>query len=195
MILRPGGVPERLNGAVSKTVVGLTVHRGFESLPLRFLGFGEPTSLQTRAFEARRELSRPQQWRRRTSAHVDDRLRHGDSIPPAQPARGQRHTWPGLAGAGRRVEGLPRSCADTVCGFGAAVVVGEPDGVRERGADRVCGFEFTPSVHDVARHFPPIMPARMSVLLRGALCWHVGSASLVVRGEVGAAERRGSRSM
>jgi hypothetical protein len=28
-------VPERLNGAVSKTVVGLTVHRGFESLPLR----------------------------------------------------------------------------------------------------------------------------------------------------------------
>jgi hypothetical protein len=36
MILIPlGGVPERLNGAVSKTVVGLTVHRGFESLPLR----------------------------------------------------------------------------------------------------------------------------------------------------------------
>ena len=32
---RHGGVPERLNGAVSKTVVGLTVHRGFESLPLR----------------------------------------------------------------------------------------------------------------------------------------------------------------
>jgi hypothetical protein len=30
-----GGVPERLTGAVSKTVVGLTVHRGFESLPLR----------------------------------------------------------------------------------------------------------------------------------------------------------------
>jgi hypothetical protein len=30
-----GGVPERLNGAVSKTVVGLSVHRGFESLPLR----------------------------------------------------------------------------------------------------------------------------------------------------------------
>jgi hypothetical protein len=36
-IKRPGGVPERLNGAVSKTVVGLSVHRGFESLPLRFL--------------------------------------------------------------------------------------------------------------------------------------------------------------
>ena len=30
-----GGVPEWLNGAVSKTVVGLSVHRGFESLPLR----------------------------------------------------------------------------------------------------------------------------------------------------------------
>ncbi len=28
-------MPEWLNGAVSKTVVGLTVHRGFESLPLR----------------------------------------------------------------------------------------------------------------------------------------------------------------
>jgi hypothetical protein len=35
IFLRPGGVPERLNGAVSKTVVGLSVHRGFESLPLR----------------------------------------------------------------------------------------------------------------------------------------------------------------
>jgi hypothetical protein len=31
-----GGVPERLNGAVSKTVVGRKVHRGFESLPLRW---------------------------------------------------------------------------------------------------------------------------------------------------------------
>jgi hypothetical protein len=32
---RLGGVPEWLNGAVSKTVVRLTAHRGFESLPLR----------------------------------------------------------------------------------------------------------------------------------------------------------------
>jgi hypothetical protein len=31
----PGGVPERLNGAVSKTVRGLRVPRGFESHPLR----------------------------------------------------------------------------------------------------------------------------------------------------------------
>ena len=31
----PGGVPEWLNGAVSKTVVGRLVHRGFESHPLR----------------------------------------------------------------------------------------------------------------------------------------------------------------
>jgi hypothetical protein len=31
-----GGVPEWLNGAVSKTVVGGFVHRGFESHPLRF---------------------------------------------------------------------------------------------------------------------------------------------------------------
>jgi hypothetical protein len=30
-------VPERLNGAVSKTVDGRKVVRGFESLPLRFL--------------------------------------------------------------------------------------------------------------------------------------------------------------
>ena len=30
-------MPEWLNGAVSKTVVGLTVHRGFESLPLRLI--------------------------------------------------------------------------------------------------------------------------------------------------------------
>ena len=35
---RPGGVPEWLNGAVSKTVVRLTAHRGFESLPLRRSG-------------------------------------------------------------------------------------------------------------------------------------------------------------
>ena len=34
-VRRLGGVPEWLNGAVSKTVVGLTLHRGFESLPLR----------------------------------------------------------------------------------------------------------------------------------------------------------------
>ena len=31
----PGGVPERLNGAVSKTVVRLSAYRGFESHPLR----------------------------------------------------------------------------------------------------------------------------------------------------------------
>ncbi len=30
-----GGVPEWLNGTVSKTVFGLTVERGFESHPLR----------------------------------------------------------------------------------------------------------------------------------------------------------------
>ncbi len=30
-----GGVPERLNGAVSKTVVGSDIHPGFESLLLR----------------------------------------------------------------------------------------------------------------------------------------------------------------
>jgi hypothetical protein len=33
-----GGVPEWLNGAVSKTVVRLTAYRGFESLPLRSTG-------------------------------------------------------------------------------------------------------------------------------------------------------------
>lgn len=33
----PGGVPERLNGAVSKTVVGGDFHPGFESLLLRHL--------------------------------------------------------------------------------------------------------------------------------------------------------------
>ncbi len=32
----PGGVPEWLNGAVSKTVKGLWVLRGFESHPLRY---------------------------------------------------------------------------------------------------------------------------------------------------------------
>jgi len=38
---------------------------------------------------------------------------------------------------------------------------------------------------------------RMSRLLHGegALCWHVGSAPLLVQATVGAAERRGSRSM
>ena len=33
---RLGGVPEWLNGAVSKTVVGRLVDRGFESHPLRY---------------------------------------------------------------------------------------------------------------------------------------------------------------
>jgi hypothetical protein len=32
-----GGVAERSNAAVSKTVSGLWVRRGFKSLPLRFL--------------------------------------------------------------------------------------------------------------------------------------------------------------
>jgi hypothetical protein len=36
MIEDPGGVPEWLNGAVSKTVDGGNVVREFESLPLRF---------------------------------------------------------------------------------------------------------------------------------------------------------------
>ena len=44
-----GGVPEWLNGAVSKTVVRLTAYRGFESLPLRLLGLVEPNSPPTRA--------------------------------------------------------------------------------------------------------------------------------------------------
>ena len=37
MIVAPGGVPEWLNGAVSKTVDGGNVVREFESLPLRFI--------------------------------------------------------------------------------------------------------------------------------------------------------------
>jgi acetyl esterase/lipase len=36
-IVRLGGVPEWLNGAVSKTVVRALSHRGFESLPLRLM--------------------------------------------------------------------------------------------------------------------------------------------------------------
>src|SRR3954471_3642012 len=34
----PGEVPERLNGHDWKSCVGFTVHRGFESLPLRWVG-------------------------------------------------------------------------------------------------------------------------------------------------------------
>jgi hypothetical protein len=40
MIWSPGGVPEWLNGAVSKTVDGGNVVREFESLPLRFTELG-----------------------------------------------------------------------------------------------------------------------------------------------------------
>ena len=43
LIISIGEVPEWLNGLVSKTSMGLTVHRGFESLPLRhfiFQAFG-----------------------------------------------------------------------------------------------------------------------------------------------------------
>jgi hypothetical protein len=39
MIEALGGVPEWLNGAVSKTVDGGNVVREFESLPLRFLAW------------------------------------------------------------------------------------------------------------------------------------------------------------
>ena len=82
--------------AVSKPLYA-QAYRGFESLPLRFLGLVEPNSPQTRAFDARREVSRPQQWRQRTSAHVDDRLRHRDSIPPACPGRPGDHGMGGRA--------------------------------------------------------------------------------------------------
>jgi hypothetical protein len=43
-----GEVPEWLNGAVSKTVVALTGHRGFESLPLR--SYETPKSQRLRNF-------------------------------------------------------------------------------------------------------------------------------------------------
>ena len=41
--VEPGGVPERLNGAVSKTVVRLTAYRGFESHPLRCFRLDRPS--------------------------------------------------------------------------------------------------------------------------------------------------------
>src|SRR3954469_8723804 len=54
-----GGVPEWLNGAVSKTVVGGFVHRGFESLPLRWLR--APWPLGQPAGRAARRWSSPVQ--------------------------------------------------------------------------------------------------------------------------------------
>ena len=48
-----GGVPERLNGAVSKTVVGRKVHRGFESLPLRSRADSRRVDFAARVWDAR----------------------------------------------------------------------------------------------------------------------------------------------
>jgi hypothetical protein len=89
-IRAPGGVPERLNGAVSKTVVGLSVHRGFESLPLRykseFISFAG-TLLVERPLA--RVLARVNQ-RQRTPALAEV---HSPAIPPAGALRVAESNW------------------------------------------------------------------------------------------------------
>jgi hypothetical protein len=65
--------------------------------PPPFFGLVEPSSPRTRALDARRDVSSPEQWCQRTSAHLDDRLRHRDSIPPACP--GREHGIDGRASA------------------------------------------------------------------------------------------------
>src|ERR671933_2865684 len=85
-----GGVPEWLNGAVSKTVVGLTVHRGFESLPLRL---GLPADRARGSDEGRAdELDvRAQLVRPARRLHHDGRAGCADHLPqrvgpdPARP--------------------------------------------------------------------------------------------------------------
>jgi hypothetical protein len=84
-----------LNGAVSKTVGGGNVARGFESLPLRFPGLVEPNSPQTGAFDGEAGTSPDRgsgvNERQRTSTTASVA---GISFPPLplSPARA-RHRW------------------------------------------------------------------------------------------------------
>jgi hypothetical protein len=80
-------------GTVSKTVVRASVPRvRIPPPPLPWLGRAI-FAPQTHAFDARREVSRPQQWRQRTSAHGDDRLRHGIPFPRLDPVGGASTAW------------------------------------------------------------------------------------------------------
>jgi hypothetical protein len=58
---------------------------GSNPSPSVSFGLVEPNSPPARTVDARRDVSRPQRWCQRTSAHVDDRLRHRDSFPPPSP--------------------------------------------------------------------------------------------------------------
>jgi hypothetical protein len=78
-----------LNGAVSKTVVGLTVHRGFESLPLRLRARDPARGAGSRLFrvgEAEGQRGPFQVGRSGPPAAV-----HSPGIPPAD-------GWPGGGG-------------------------------------------------------------------------------------------------
>jgi hypothetical protein len=87
----PGGVPERLNGAVSKTVVRASVPRvRIPPPPLLWLGRSQFAASRAQ-FNERRDVSRPLQRRQRTSAHVDNRLRCWYFIPPPFPGRPREH--------------------------------------------------------------------------------------------------------
>src|SRR3954452_15842426 len=91
-----GGVPEWLNGAVSKTVVGLSVHRGFESLPLRlarrirFAGTGTGRArAPPRGPAARLHAARGLRVRKRPSACSVSRF--SDAVMPVPVRRPRRY--------------------------------------------------------------------------------------------------------
>ena len=91
--------------AVSKTVAGRKVRRGFESLPLRFLGLVEPNSPQTRA--VRRSAGRLE-TAAAASTNVSERRRppplrgfHSPAFPPGRP--------------GGDANGWSRSCTSNYC--------------------------------------------------------------------------------
>src|SRR5207253_1087462 len=103
----PGGVPEWLNGAVSKTVRGGFVPRGFESLPLRFWPAPGPFPVllgasscdlvggwggTCRAVRGILPIAR----RSHTTSRVGSRQTRGDPCHPREfgaPGRGRAAAW------------------------------------------------------------------------------------------------------
>ncbi len=76
-----GEVPERSNGAVSKTVVG-SAHRGFESLPLRCqLNLGVPLDVHARGLKSEVGAVPMHRVDAITTVWNDQQLKTGSSRP------------------------------------------------------------------------------------------------------------------
>jgi hypothetical protein len=110
-----------LNGAVSKTVVGYSVHRGFESLPLRLRAANHARGAVSRLF------AHPLRWGRRGSARASRTPALGRFLSLGFPSKACGRPW--SAGSGQ--PDLPSPSAEPA----AAVKGRRPDPERSERVD------------------------------------------------------------